>query len=100
MAPHGAICLPSRSRRSWRRTQRDGASDGAIFSLAFVTEDELLLTNAIESVMSTYEARGRNEETLVQEAAANLIIEAYNQGITDEETLVHYALRPLRRGRP
>jgi hypothetical protein len=64
-----------------------------------VTEDELLLTNALGSVMSTYEARA-NEETLVQEAAENLIIEAYNQGIRDEETWAHYALRSLRRGRP
>jgi hypothetical protein len=49
--------------------------------------------------MSSYEARGTNEETLVQEAAANLIIKAYNQAIRDEETLAHYALRSLRRGR-
>jgi hypothetical protein len=65
-----------------------------------VTEEELLLTNALGSVMSTYEARGINEETLVEEAAANLIIEAYNQGIRDEEALAHFALRSLRRGRP
>jgi hypothetical protein len=65
-----------------------------------VTEEELLLTNALGSLMSTYEARGANEETLVQEAAANLIIEAYNQGIRDEEALAHFALRSLRRGRP
>jgi hypothetical protein len=65
-----------------------------------VTEDELLLTNALGSVMSTYEARGTHEEALVQEAAAYLVIEAYNQGIRDEETLAHYALRSLRRGRP
>jgi len=64
-----------------------------------VTEDELLLTRALTSAMNTYEPRGQNEEELIQEAAANLITEAYNQGVRDEETLTHYALRSLRQGR-
>ena len=65
-----------------------------------VTEDERLLTRALASVTNINEPRGQNEEELVQEAAANLIIKAYNQGVRDEETLVHYALRSLRQGRP
>jgi hypothetical protein len=43
-----------------------------------VTEDELLLTRALTSAMNTYEPRRQNEEELIQEAAANLITEAYN----------------------
>ena len=65
-----------------------------------VTEDERLLTRALASAMNIYEPRGQNEEELIQEAAANLIIKAYNQGVRDEETLTHYALRSLRQGRP
>ena len=65
-----------------------------------VTEVERLLTRALASAMNIYEPRGQNEEELIQEAAANLIIKAYNQGVRDEETLTHYALRSLRQGRP
>lgn len=64
-----------------------------------VTDDELLLNNALEDVMRLYNARGRNEQDYVQEAATNLIVEAYNQGVRDEGALVHYALKTLSQGK-
>jgi hypothetical protein len=65
-----------------------------------VTDEELKLENAMARVMAAYEARGMAEESWVQDAAAKLIIEAYEQGIRDEEVLAHYALKSLHRGRP
>ncbi|HEY2248267.1 MAG TPA: hypothetical protein VGH70_12545 [Bradyrhizobium sp.] len=65
-----------------------------------VTDEELQLDNAHARVMAAYEAKGSTEENWVQEAAAKLIVEAYEQGIRDEKTLVHYALKALHRGRP
>jgi hypothetical protein len=65
-----------------------------------VTEDELLLNQALEAVMAAYEPRGENEEDLVREAAGNLLLEAYEQGVRDPETLVHFALKTLRQGAP
>lgn len=43
---------------------------------------------------------GEEETARVREAAAALIIEAYNQGVRDQAVLAHHALRTLRRGRP
>ncbi len=63
-----------------------------------ITDDELVLNNALARVMSAYEARGENEEGFVREAAANLIVEAYSQGIRDADVLARYALKALRSG--
>lgn len=63
-----------------------------------VTDDELVLNNALASVMSAYEARGDHEEDYVRDAAARLIVEAYNQGIRDSDVLARYALKALRGG--
>jgi hypothetical protein len=65
-----------------------------------VTDEELRLDNALARVRAAYQAKGATEESWVREAAAKLIIEAYEQGIRDEEVLVHYALKALHRGRP
>lgn len=65
-----------------------------------ITDEELLLNNALDAVMSSYEPGGDHEEALVQKAAASLIVEAYNQGVRDKETLANYALRSLQLGRP
>jgi hypothetical protein len=53
-----------------------------------VTDDELLLTNALADVMQACQAD--------EEAAANLIIEAYNQGVREQTVLVRYALEKLQ----
>jgi hypothetical protein len=63
-----------------------------------ITNEELLLNNALASVMSAYDARGDYEESYVRQAAANLIVEAYNQGVRDADVLAHYALKALRTG--
>jgi hypothetical protein len=65
-----------------------------------VTDDELVLNRALENVVAAYGDVGRFEEAWLREAAANLIIEAYDQGVCDEEMLVRHALRALSRGRP
>jgi hypothetical protein len=65
-----------------------------------VTDDELLLNNALGEVLAAYGPRGENEAAWVSEAAGKLIVEAYERGVRDPEALVHYALRTLRRGRP
>ncbi len=57
-----------------------------------------MLNNALAGVMSAYEARGDIEEGYVREAAARLIVEAYNQGIRDPEVLTHFALKALHGG--
>ncbi|MBU6465027.1 MAG: hypothetical protein KGL35_07845 [Bradyrhizobium sp.] len=61
-----------------------------------VTDEELILDKALASVLNTYNAHGDEEEAVVEEAAARLIIEAYNQGIRDEAALSRFALRALR----
>jgi hypothetical protein len=58
-----------------------------------------LLDGVLADVMASYDAVGENEEEWVREAAANLIVEAYNQGLREPELLSHYALKTLRRGR-
>lgn len=63
-----------------------------------VSDEELLLNTALEHTLAVYEPRGDNEAEWVRDAAGNLIVEAYNQGVRDEETLVHYALKSLRSG--
>lgn len=65
-----------------------------------VTDDELILNGALEDVMAAYAEAGEEETARVREAAAALIIEAYNQGVRDQAVLAHHALRTLRRGRP
>jgi hypothetical protein len=61
-----------------------------------VTDEDLVLDNALASVLNAYDARGDEEEAVVREAAAKLIIEAYNQGIRDEAILSRFALKALR----
>jgi hypothetical protein len=61
-----------------------------------VTDEDLVLDNALASVLNTYDARGDEEEAVVRDAAARLIIEAYNQGIRDEAILSRFALKALR----
>jgi hypothetical protein len=64
-----------------------------------VTEEQLILANALDDVMAAYGAVGETEEAWVRDAAAKLIVEAYNQGVRDEDVLAHYALKSLARGR-
>jgi hypothetical protein len=63
-----------------------------------VTEKELVLANALDDVMAAYGHVGEIEEAWVREASARLIVEAYNQGVRDEDVLAHYALKSLARG--
>jgi hypothetical protein len=64
-----------------------------------VTDDELVLNRALENVVAVYGDAGPLEAAWLREIAANLIIEAYDQGIRDGDVLVHHALKTLRRGR-
>jgi hypothetical protein len=65
-----------------------------------VTDEELVLNEALEDVVAAYSEAGPLEEAWIREAAANLILEAYNQGARDQDVLAHYALKTLGRGRP
>jgi hypothetical protein len=65
-----------------------------------VTDDELMLNTALEKVVAAYGDAGRLEEAWLRTTAANLIFETYDQGIRDEDVLVHQVLKTLRRGRP
>jgi hypothetical protein len=60
-----------------------------------ITDDELILNNALTIVMNTWEAHGSHEDKFVREAAANLIVEAYNQGIREPDVLANHALKAL-----
>jgi hypothetical protein len=64
-----------------------------------VTDEELVLTNALENVMASYSEAGPLEEAWIREAAANLILDAHDHGVRDEDVLAHYALKTLG-GRP
>jgi hypothetical protein len=64
-----------------------------------VTDDELVLNTALENVVAAYGDAGPLEAAWLREIAANLVIEAYDQGIRDEDMLVRHALRTLSRGR-
>jgi hypothetical protein len=64
-----------------------------------VTDDQLTLANALDDVMAAYGEVGAEEEAWVREASAKLIVEAYGQGVRDEDQLAHYALKSLVRGR-
>jgi hypothetical protein len=65
-----------------------------------VTDDELVLNRALENVVAAYGDAGPLEEAWLREAAANLIIPAYDQGVREEDVLVHRVLKAMRRGRP
>jgi hypothetical protein len=65
-----------------------------------VTDDELVLNTALENVVAVYGEAGPLEAAWLREIAANLIIEAYDQGVRDGDVLVHHALKTLRHGRP
>jgi hypothetical protein len=64
-----------------------------------VTDDELILENALMAVMTAYDDAGDHEKEWVREAAIKLISEAYNRGVRDEELMVHHTLATLKRGR-
>jgi hypothetical protein len=64
-----------------------------------VTDDELVLNTALENVVAAFGEAGPLEEAWLREIAANLIIEAYDQGVRDEDMLVHQVLKTLRRRR-
>jgi hypothetical protein len=59
-----------------------------------------VLNRALENVVAAYGNAGLFEEAWLRKAAAKLIFEAYDQGIRDEDVLVHQVLKTLRRGRP
>jgi len=61
-----------------------------------VTDEDLVLDNALASVLNAYDARGDEEEAVLRKAAAKLTIEAYNQGIRDEAILSRFALKELQ----
>ncbi|HET7886772.1 MAG TPA: hypothetical protein VFL62_11140 [Bradyrhizobium sp.] len=60
-----------------------------------VTDDELVLDEALAVVMDACEPHGSNEDDYIRAAAAKLIVEAFNQGIRDPQILSHYALKAL-----
>ena len=64
-----------------------------------VTEDQLILANALDDVMAAYGTVGGAEEAWVREVSAKLIVEAYNQGVRDEDMLAYFALKSLALGR-
>jgi hypothetical protein len=67
-----------------------------------VTDDELILNNALAIVMNTLEVQGSqrsNEDAVVRNAAASQIVEAYSKGIRDPDILAHHALKALRDAR-
>ena len=61
-----------------------------------VTDEELLLNNAVERTLKAYESSGAHAPRRVRDVAAKLVVEAYDQGARDEKTLAHYALNALR----
>ena len=65
-----------------------------------ITDDELVLNRALEDVVAAFGEAGPLEEAWLREAAANLIVEAYNQGIRDQQVLAHHVLKTLKHGRP
>jgi tRNA(Arg) A34 adenosine deaminase TadA len=64
-----------------------------------VTDDELVLNRALDSVVAAYGTAGGLEADRLRKAAAKLIFEAHDQGIRDEDVIVHQVLNTLRRGR-
>jgi hypothetical protein len=52
-----------------------------------VTDDELVLTDALEKAIAAYCEAGPSDEARIREAAANLILEAFNQGVRDQMCL-------------
>jgi hypothetical protein len=65
-----------------------------------VTDDELALNRALEDVVAAFGEAGPLEEAWLREAAASLIVEAYNQGVRDQQVLARHVLKTLKRGRP
>jgi hypothetical protein len=61
-----------------------------------VTDEELVVNRALENVVAAYGDAGPLEEAWLRKAAANLIFEAYDQGIRDEDVLVHQVLKTLK----
>ena len=61
-----------------------------------VTDDELLLTQAFNEVLASYDGRGEHEEAHVTELARDLVVEAYEHGVRDQATITQYVLRELR----
>jgi hypothetical protein len=59
-----------------------------------VTDDELLLSNALTKVMNALGDGGR-DKAQIREKAARFILDVHNKGVRDEEILAAYATRTL-----
>jgi hypothetical protein len=62
-----------------------------------VTDDRLLLNQALKDVLSS--CRGMDGQGWLRASAIDLILNAYEQGVRDRETLVQNALMILKRDR-
>ncbi|MBV9564820.1 MAG: hypothetical protein JOY90_30900 [Bradyrhizobium sp.] len=65
-----------------------------------VTDDELVLNKALEQVLASYRPAGDHETALIRDAAIRLLAEAYQEGLRDEDALVHQTLKALQAGSP
>lgn len=57
-----------------------------------VTDDELLLNNAMASLLALY---GEDDRKTMRDEAARLLLKAYGNGVRDEVVLVGYVARAL-----
>jgi hypothetical protein len=57
-----------------------------------VTDDELLLNDALETVIARSLPVSQPDRERLVTAAANLIVDAYNQGVREQVVLVRYTL--------
>jgi hypothetical protein len=62
-----------------------------------VTDDELLLNDALETVIARSLPVSQPDRERLVTAAANLIVDAYNQGVREQVVLVRYTLDALRK---
>ena len=62
-----------------------------------VTDDELLLNEALETVIARSLPVSQPDRERLVTAAANLIVDAYNQGVREQVVLVRYTLDALRK---
>jgi hypothetical protein len=57
-----------------------------------VTDDELLLNNAMASLLAPY---GEDDRKRIGDEAARLLLKAYGDGVRDEDVLVGYVATAL-----
>lgn len=62
-----------------------------------VTDDELLLNDALETVIARSLPVSQPDRERLVTAAANLIVDAYNQGVREQVVLVRHTLDALRK---